>query len=74
MIKNYLQQNANIDLTEHMQTQLKIYCDFLLQENEKYNLTAITDVEQVYIKHFADCMLGSAAISKNAVFRLQPTR
>lgn len=66
MIKNYLQQNANIDLTEHMQTQLKIYCDFLLQENEKYNLTAITDVEQVYIKHFADSMLGSAAISKNA--------
>lgn len=66
MIKEYLLQNAKIDLTDHMQTQLSVYCDFLLQENEKYNLTAITDVEQVYIKHFADSILGSVAISKNA--------
>ena len=63
---NYLQQNANITLTDDMCQKLNTYCDFLIQENEKYNLTAITDVNEVWVKHFVDSMLGSVAIPLNA--------
>lgn len=31
-----------------------LYYDFLVQENEKYNLTSITDKDEAYIKHFYD--------------------
>lgn len=31
------------------------YYNFLVEENEKYNLTAITDKDEVYYKHFLDC-------------------
>lgn len=31
------------------------YYSILVEENEKYNLTAITDKEGVYYKHFLDC-------------------
>lgn len=32
----------------------KIYYNFLISENQKYNLTSITNEEEVYIKHFYD--------------------
>lgn len=66
MIKDYIRQQTNITLTEAMEKQLKTYCDFLCEENEKYNLTAITERDDVYIKHFADSILGSVAVAKNA--------
>lgn len=31
------------------------YYKFLIEENEKYNLTAITEKEEVFYKHFLDC-------------------
>ena len=65
MIK-YLQEQVNIALDEKMQEKLEFYCKFLLQENEKYNLTAITDVNEVWQKHFADSILGSVAIPPNS--------
>lgn len=34
----------------------KIYYEFLVSENEKYNLTNITNEEDVYIKHFLDSL------------------
>ncbi len=37
--------------------QLAIYAQFLVEYNEKVNLTAITDAESVEIKHFLDCLL-----------------
>ncbi len=46
--------------------QLETYCDFLLAENEKYNLTAITERNAVWEKHFADSILGTVAIPQNA--------
>lgn len=66
MIKDYIQQQTNIELTDVMETQLQTYCDYLREENEKYNLTAITEPSEVYVKHFADSMLGSVAIAENA--------
>ena len=65
-MQQYLQQQVNITLSEDMQRKLDFYCRFLLQENEKYNLTAITDVDGVWQKHFADSILGSPAIPQNA--------
>lgn len=36
---------------------LVIYCDFLVEYNENVNLTAITEPEDVWLKHFADSIL-----------------
>ena len=66
MFIEYLQQQVNITLTDDMVAKFNTYCDFLLAENEKYNLTAITDVEQVWLKHFADSVLGAVAVPHNA--------
>ena len=49
-----------------MQKKLDFYCKFLREENEKYNLTAITDEEEIWVKHFADSILGSVAIHEGA--------
>lgn len=65
-MKQFILQNTNIELTEKMVEQLDFYCDFLRAENEKYNLTAITDVAEVWEKHFADSILGAVAIPQNA--------
>ena len=63
---NYIKEQANIVLTEEMREKLDFYCKFLRDENEKYNLTAITDEEEIWVKHFLDSMLGSVAIPKNS--------
>lgn len=65
-MKDYIYRQTNISLSEKQVQQLETYCDFLLAENEKYNLTAITDRAAVWEKHFADSILGSVAIPKNA--------
>ena len=48
---------------------LKLY-DFLVEYNEKVNLTAITDFEEVVIKHFVDSILpfSKLRIDKGASF------
>ena len=39
---------------------------FLLEENEKYNLTAVTDEDGVILLHFADSLMGASLIPKGA--------
>ncbi|GAB6107506.1 16S rRNA (guanine(527)-N(7))-methyltransferase RsmG [Fusibacter bizertensis] len=46
-----------IDLDDTMIKQFEIFYQLLIDENEKYNLTAITDLKDVYIKHFLDSVL-----------------
>lgn len=65
-MEKYLLEHANITLTGEMRQKLDFYCDFLLQENEKYNLTAITNRDEVWQKHFVDSILGSVAIKQKA--------
>ena len=38
----------------------------MLEENEKYNLTAITDPDKIIINHYEDCALLSAKLAKGA--------
>lgn len=46
----------NIKIDEDKLDLFDRYYDLLISWNEKINLTAITDKEDVYIKHFADSM------------------
>ena len=46
--------NINIDNIKSNQL-FDEYYKFLIEENEKYNLTAITEKEEVFYKHFLDC-------------------
>ena len=38
----------------------------MLEENEKYNLTAITDMDKIILNHYADCVTLAARLKKNA--------
>ena len=38
----------------------------MLEENEKYNLTAITDVDKIILNHYADCAALAKRLPKNA--------
>ncbi len=42
------------------------YYNFLVEYNQKVNLTSITEKEEVYIKHFLDSILSANEIAKNA--------
>lgn len=44
----------NIQIDDHKLDLFEMYYDLLISWNERINLTAITDKEDVYIKHFAD--------------------
>lgn len=45
-----------IELTEEQLNKLDTYYRILVEENKKYNLTAITKEEDVYLKHFYDSL------------------
>lgn len=46
-----------INIDELKQNNLfELYYQFLVSENEKYNLTNITEYDDVYVKHFADSL------------------
>ena len=47
-----------IELTEEQKWQLHRYYELLVEWNEKMNLTGITEVNEVYLKHFYDSLLG----------------
>jgi len=45
-----------INITEKQLNDLEIYYNLLVEENKKYNLTAITNKEEIYLKHFYDSL------------------
>ena len=53
----------NITLTDTMKNQLEQYYQILVSENKKYNLTAITEKESIYLKHFYDSLTLSKIIT-----------
>ena len=48
--------NLDIVLNEEMERRFEIYYNTLVETNEKMNLTAITEKEEVYCKHFLDSL------------------
>jgi len=56
-------QNLNITLTGEQIKNLNLYCDFLLQENQITNLTAIRDKENVFLKHIYDSLTLVTALN-----------
>lgn len=49
-------KELNIEIDEKKLEQLNIYMNLLQTENKKYNLTAITKEEDIYLKHFYDSL------------------
>lgn len=50
-------KDRNIQLSNEMIEQLDFYAEYLKEYNEKINLTAITEYEEVLDKHFYDSLL-----------------
>lgn len=55
-----------INLSKIQVDQFEKYYDYMLEENKKYNLTAITEKLQVIIKHFVDSVLAEKFIPQGA--------
>lgn len=49
-------KKININISVDTLSKLEEYYQILVEENKKYNLTAITEEEQVYLKHFYDSL------------------
>ena len=47
-------KSINLDLTENEINTFKMYMDLLLEWNNKINLTAITEEDEIILKHFVD--------------------
>ncbi len=49
-------QKLGINISVDIMNKLDIYYKILVEENSKYNLTAITNEDDVYLKHFYDSL------------------
>lgn len=59
-----------ITLTAKQLDQFNLYFETLVEWNEKMNLTAITDEEEVYLKHFYDSITASFYFDFSKPFHL----
>lgn len=50
------------ELTDQQLNQFETYFEFLVEWNEKINLTAITEKKEVYVKHFLDSLYATKAL------------
>ena len=55
-------QNININLTEEQVLAYQTYYEMLIEWNQKINLTAITEFDDVLLKHFIDSVSLSQAM------------
>ncbi len=59
-------KKRNVELTDKQLSQFQEYADMLVEWNAKMNLTAITEMEEIYRKHFLDCILPSFSVPMQA--------
>jgi 16S rRNA (guanine527-N7)-methyltransferase len=52
----YYADQSNLELSKEQITQFQTYQDLLIDWNQRVNLTAITDPEEIALKHFADSL------------------
>lgn len=63
--QNYLKEEAaryGFELNEEMLSEFDCYAETLVEWNEKINLTAITEPDDICIKHFLDSLLLADAV------------
>ncbi len=58
-------EEIGITLSENQLNQFEIYMKMLLDWNEKINLTAITDEDEIILKHFVDSLTIAKYIGEN---------
>jgi len=56
----------NILLSEKQEKQFYDYYVLLVNENQKFNLTAITDCDEILVKHFLDSCIGEKFFKANS--------
>lgn len=59
-------KKIDIEPNEEILLNLEKYYNILKEENEKYNLTRIIQKEDVYLKHFYDCLTITKIIDINS--------
>ena len=57
-------QGCDVDVSRETYDKMEMYAAFLVAYNEKVNLTAVTDGEEILRKHFLDSMLLAAKCGK----------
>lgn len=60
-------EKINIKLKDNQKEQLETYYEYLLEYNSHTNVTAITDKEDVYLKHFYDSITLSTTTDFNNI-------
>ncbi len=65
-----LLKEINITPTDNQLNQLEIYANYLIEYNEHTNLTAITNKDEIYLKHFYDSLTITKAIDLNTINNL----
>lgn len=65
MLEDFFYQ-YNLSISKQQLTLLDKYADLLIEWNEKFNLTAITEREEIYLKHFLDCLLLADKLKQDA--------
>ena len=66
MEKIKLFEKYNLNLTEEKLNKLNIFYSELIFYNNSFNLTAITEENEVFIKHFLDSIIPEFLIEKNS--------
>ena len=52
------------DYNDKKAEQFRMFCDFLIEKNKVMNLTAVTEPDEIEIKHFVDSIEGITAIKE----------
>ena len=63
----FVEKHFNLPLSKVQMEQFETLCDQLLYWNERFNLTAITDKNEIINKHFIDSLAGARFISDGSV-------
>lgn len=63
-------EEKGISLSSEQLAQFEKYHELLVEWNEKMNLTAITDKEEVYLKHFYDSISAAFYVDFNSITSL----
>ena len=65
VIKNAFLQN-NVSISDEQVQKFCLFYDLLVEYNQKYNLTAITQINDVCAKHFVDSVFGANLLAPNS--------